>query len=46
MSRSAGSTCAGGTPAACSRSGLEVISVPTTSRSPERMRSTGVAAAS
>ena len=46
MSRSDCSTSAGATPAFSSRSGLEVMSVPTMRRSPERTRSTGTAAAS
>jgi hypothetical protein len=46
MSRSACSTRSGGTPAASSRAGLDVISVCTSTVSPEAMRSTGGADAS
>ena len=44
--RSDASTSAGFTPAPSSRAGVEVMSVPTTTRSPDAMRSTGFAAAS
>jgi hypothetical protein len=46
MSRSDCSTSAGFTPAASSRVGFDVISVPISTISPDFTRSTGVAAAS